>query len=102
MGWGRYLMFGNFGQQLDLAEHEANIDDLRQKLTNQSVDTAQIQRLTSEVNELKLYIATIFRVLVSRKIISQDDLRNLIHIVDGEDGAVDGAYYGDTSAAGEP
>ncbi len=98
MGWGRMLLFGNLGQQLDIEDQRRDIDRLKRQLESKSaysVEPADLQRLTAEINELKLYIATIFRTLVSKKIVTHDELRDLIEAVDLEDGKADQAFHGD-------
>ena len=32
MGWGRWLLLGDLGQQMDLADHQAEIDNLKEEL----------------------------------------------------------------------
>ena len=32
MGWGRYLLLGNLGQQLDLSDQARDLEDLRAEL----------------------------------------------------------------------
>ncbi|MDA1260622.1 MAG: hypothetical protein O3A20_08355 [Planctomycetota bacterium] len=32
MGWGRYFLLGNFGQQLDIEEHRNELTSLRRQL----------------------------------------------------------------------
>lgn len=102
MGWGRMLLLGDFGQQMDLEDQRRDIERLKRRLQAQptyAVEPAELPRLTAEVNELKLYIATIFRALVSKNIVTHDELRELIEAVDLEDGKVDRAFHGDVNPA---
>ena len=94
------MLFGDFGQQMDLEDQRRDIERLKRRLETKpsySVEPAELQRLTAEVNELKLYIATIFRVLVSKRIVSQVELHELIEAVDREDGKADRAFHGDVT-----
>ena len=104
MGWGRMLLFGNFGQQMDLDDHEAEIASLRRKL-ERSTDrvarsSAELQRLTDENDELKLYIAAILRVLVSKNVVTQAELQSLVQAIDREDGEPDGGFTGNVMPPG--
>ncbi|HVT88127.1 MAG TPA: hypothetical protein VHD56_04685, partial [Tepidisphaeraceae bacterium] len=61
MGWGRYLLLGNLGQQLDIQDRQRETDTLRQQLDSQwSRDQSQDQQidlLKQELRDLKLYVA---------------------------------------------
>jgi hypothetical protein len=102
MGYLRMLLLGNLGQQMDIEEQREQIDELRQRMKRNlhgEVNDALIQSLASENKELALYIATIFRVLVAKNIISPSELTGLIDAVDKEDGRQDGRYEGDVKAS---
>jgi hypothetical protein len=101
MGWGRYFLLGDWGQQMDLEDQRQDIDRLKRRLEMQAPPPAESLRLTGEINELKLYIAAIFRVLVTKKIVSQHELKDLIHAIDQEDGKIDNAFEGDPTSPGE-
>jgi hypothetical protein len=72
MGWGRWLLLGNLGQQMDLADHEAEIESLKEELrSKQAVPSSIEQRLETlqrENHELKLYLAAVLRLLVGKKV----------------------------------
>jgi hypothetical protein len=58
MGWGRYFLLGDLGQQMDLADHEAEIENLKRELRSRpEVPVTVEQRLDAiqrEADELKL------------------------------------------------
>lgn len=96
MGWGRYFLLGDLGQQLDLADQRNEIASLRDELRRSRAhgavgDTAQLQ---AENDELRLYLAAIVRLLTSKGIISREELRQVVDLVDAEDGRHDGKYTG--------
>lgn len=98
MGWGHWLLLDDVGHQHDLAETIAEIDILRQRLhkaaMKQVTVTDELRRLTVENNELKLYIATIFRLLLDKDIVTLAELEALVSAIDREDGVEDGRRAG--------
>jgi len=105
MGWGRLLLLGNIGQQLDLSDQKAEIDTLRRELERNRtplgadlVDLGPVERevraLRTENDELRLYLTAIVRLLVSKGMVSQDELIDIVNAVDSEDGLPDGRYSG--------
>jgi hypothetical protein len=98
MGWGRWLLLGNLGQQMDLADHEAEIERLKDELrSKQAVPSSVEQRLETlqgENDELKLYLAAIIRLMVGKKVASTDEIKALVAAVDREDGVEDKKFTG--------
>lgn len=105
MGWGRLLLLGNIGQQLDLSDQKAEIEELRVELERNRaltmgtpVDLGSVEReiraLHAENDELRLYLTAIIRLLVSKGAVTQDELIEIVNAVDSEDGLPDGRYSG--------
>jgi siderophore synthetase component len=98
MGWGRYLLLGDLGQQMDLADHEAEIGRLKEQLrSKQAVPSSVEQRLETlqrENDELKLYLAAVIRLMVAKKLATTDEITALVAAVDREDGLEDKKYTG--------
>ena len=74
MGWGRMLLLGNIGQQMDLDDHEADLASLKRRLERSTLKLGQageeLERLRAENDELKLYLAAVFRILLAKNIVS--------------------------------
>jgi hypothetical protein len=98
MGWGRWLLLGDLGQQMDLADHEAEIEDLKRQLrSKQTIPSSVEQRLETlqrESDELKLCLAAVIRLMVAKKLATTDEIRTLVAAVDREDGVEDKKYSG--------
>jgi len=98
MGWARWLFLGDLGQQLDLADRETEIRrlqfHLKQTTDNHMSAAQELERLAAENGELKLYVASILRVLLDKQVITQPELAALIKVVDREDGVEDGQRKG--------
>ncbi len=99
MGWGRYLLMGDLGQQLDLSDQRAEIDRLRSEIRRNRPAapdaSGQIRELEAENEELRLYLAAIVRILVSKRVVTADELKQVVDAIDAEDGSVDGKYSGE-------
>ncbi len=96
MGWGRMLLLGNVGQQLDIRDTQSYQESLRNCLNtaiaslnqNLNLDEAQgvqIERLQKENEELKLYVAGLVHLMVSKGLISEVEMGHMVSIVDGTD-----------------
>jgi hypothetical protein len=88
MGWGRYFLLGDIGQQLDIQDRQRELDGMRNQLESQwsrdQNQDAQIETLRRENQELKLYVAGIVRLLQSKNVVSAEDIRDLVGAVDPE------------------
>lgn len=98
MGWGRYLLLGDLGQQLDLADRKSEIENLRSELRRSRLSTrdasGDLERLQDENDELRLYLATVVRLLISKGVFSREEMRKVVDAIDAEDGTRDGRYQG--------
>ena len=86
MGWGRMLLLGNVGQQLDIGDLNGAIGEMRNAFDqNQDLDRAQarsIELLKSENRELKLYLATLIRLLVSKGVLQQQEVDTAVAAIE--------------------
>jgi hypothetical protein len=100
MGWGRFFLLGDLGQQLDLSDQRAEIDRLRQEMLRSrsagsgSGSAAETRRFQAENDELRLYLAAVIRILVSKRVVTQAEIRQIVDVIDAEDGTVDGKFTG--------
>ncbi len=88
MGWGRMLLLGNVGQQLDIGDLNNAIAGMQSAVAqNESLDTEQgraIERLQRENQELKLYLATLVRLLVARGVLKTEEIETTVHAIETE------------------
>jgi len=89
MGWGRTLLLGDIGNRLDIADTERDIASLRRRLRSKAgTDQAQDKRLEaleSENDQLKLYLASLIRLLVSKGTVSHDELAAFVDIIEPDE-----------------
>ncbi len=98
MGWGRMLLLGNLGQQLDINDTQAALSQIDAQLdqigrSDQDL-SRRIQQLTAENQELKLYLAAVVRLLAAKNIVTDAELRAIVDAIDRSDGAADGKFTG--------
>jgi hypothetical protein len=78
MGWGRMMLLGNVGQQLDIGDLENVVEQMRGDIAQKGqVDREQgfdIEQLKRENHDLKLYLATLIRLLVSKGVLKQEEV----------------------------
>jgi hypothetical protein len=88
MGWGRWLLLGDLGQQMDLEDQRDEADRLRRLLigTSSNARTAgnQLKQLQHDVDELKLYLAAMLRLMAAKGLVSPDEVKKLVASVDEE------------------
>ena len=89
MGWGRTLLLGDIGNRLDIADTERDIASLRTRLRSKAqTDQTQDKRLGElerENDQLKLYLASLIRLLVSKGTLSHDELAAFVDIIDTDE-----------------
>lgn len=98
MGWGRMLLLGNVGQQLDIQDTRRAVGqiaaDLRANRQRAHDVACDLDQLAAENAELKLYLAAIVRLLVAKGAITSVELSQLVDELDRTDGRPDGRYDG--------
>ncbi|MFO8013231.1 MAG: hypothetical protein R6X20_07990 [Phycisphaerae bacterium] len=98
MGWGRMLLLGDIGQQLDLQDQKAELERMRREMQaeglNPQTSGARLERLEEANDELRLYLAAVVRLLVTKGVVSRNEVLDVVQAVDAEDGAADGRFDG--------
>ncbi len=99
MGWGRTLFLGDIGNRLDIGDTERDIAGVKREISaafhkDMSQDE-KIEALVNENIELKLYLASLIRLLSTKGSISKDELQAMVTAVDVEDGTANGKYDGE-------
>jgi chromosome segregation ATPase len=99
MGWGRTFLLGDVGNRLDISDCEADIRVLKESLMEihqeEQEKDSELMALKRENDDLKLYIASIIRLLTNKGVLSTDEIEKMVDIIDAEDGAMDGKVRGD-------
>ncbi len=99
MGWGRMLLLGNWGQQMDIEDQRREIEDLRTRLDSGAragdiTLKSRVAQLEKENGELRLYLASLIKYLGHQGVLRQEEFRKLVETIDSEDGSVDSSYRG--------
>ena len=86
MGWGRTILLGDAGNRLDIEDCEQDIAELRSNLKkNASQDRSrdvEIRELRQEVDQLKLCLSALSRVLMANGMISEVDVVRFADLID--------------------
>lgn len=86
MGWGRMLLLGNLGQQMDIDDINAYLARAVKEIEkNNEVDLQQageIARLKRENQELKLYTLGLIRLLAAKGVLSDAEVNQLVASID--------------------
>jgi len=100
MGWGRMLLLGDWGQQLDIEDQRKEMRTLRRRVRqeanrskNELVD--RIDELERDNAAMRLYLAALIRYLGGKGMVDRDEFRVLVEVIDAEDGEVDGQFGGE-------
>jgi len=86
MGWARTLLLGDIGNRLDIADAEGEIVRLRRELresrAHESDQTARIETLEAETEELEILLAALIKMLVARGALAESDLAPFIEALE--------------------
>ncbi|MBL8899631.1 MAG: hypothetical protein JNM84_18515 [Planctomycetes bacterium] len=86
MGWMRTLLLGDFGNRLDISDLEGEFASMQARMaSNLKLDGKQdrrIERLEQDNADLKLCVASLARLLVTKNVLAPAEVRALIEIVD--------------------
>ena len=80
------MLLGNVGQQLDIGDIENAVTEMQGAfLDNQRVDLDQaksIAALKRENRDLKLYLATLIRLLVSKGVVKPEEIETVVRAIE--------------------
>lgn len=86
MGWGRMFLMGNVGQQLDIGDLERVVREMQDEvMSTQRSDVDQdksIEALRRENRELKLCLATVVRLLVSKDMLKPEEVETIVNAIE--------------------
>lgn len=82
------LLLGNVGQQLDIGDLERTINDMHGAFAdNEQLDQEQarsIAQLQRENRELKLYLATLLKLLVSKGVLRSEEVDIAVQTIEAK------------------
>ena len=99
MGWLSYFLVNDIAQDKhssDLTDEIVRLQDELEKQRNSSPmpSSLPIKELQKENDELKLYIAALVKILISKGVMTPDEIKQMIAVVDSQDGSQDGKFTG--------
>jgi len=91
MGWWRYWLMGDLGQQFDIGDLRTDVMSLRSQLRSETRTAGRgVDELRRENEELKLTLAAVVRLLIHKRVLAASEIESLIAELDAEDGSFDG------------
>jgi hypothetical protein len=78
MGWARWLLLGDLGQQLDINEVRDHVERMRTERDLANWDLPKIREVADELLELELRHGLLVRLLVSKGLITAEEYAGLI------------------------
>ena len=86
MGWMRTLFQGDIGQNLEIEELQKRIDQIRDEKTPAAwTQKKQIEALQVETHELKLRLVVLIKLLVSKNLLTAQEIASMIATLEPED-----------------
>lgn len=86
MGWGRTLLLGDIGTQLNVSDVERDLEQVKAYLRSEHADhdslEAAVYHLQAENRDLKMYLATLIRMMMDKNLLSQDDVKRFVDLLD--------------------
>jgi len=80
------LLLGDVGQQMDLSDLNGEVSRMQNAVaSNEDLDREQaeaIQQLQAENRELKLYLATVIRLLVAKGIVKPEEVETTVQAIE--------------------
>ena len=93
MAWG--MILGNLGHEIDIEDQRAEIDRLREEIRgSRSGSTGSLEQLQAQNDELRLFLAVTIRILVSKGVVTEGEMKQIVYAIDAEDGTLDGKFTG--------
>ena len=86
MGWPRLLFLGDIGQQMDLDVHEEGLRRLSEQAATRrrafERTDHQVDALRLENEQLRLALAGVVRLLVSKNVLTTSDVSQVVALVE--------------------
>ncbi len=98
MGWAHALLLEGVDSLLSIRDQARQLrdqqsEDLTESMTKEVLAT-QVRKLTLDNAELRLYMAAVVRLLIHKNVLSRDEVKEVIDMIDASDGQADGNYDG--------
>lgn len=78
MGWARWLLLGDLGQQLDINDVQNQVERMRNERDFVNWDVRKIREIADELLELELRHGLLVRLLISKGVLTAEEYAKLI------------------------
>ena len=101
MGWMKYLVLGDLGQQMDIEDQKREISRIKGQNVRRRISegknadrhkklAAKVKELEMELDEMKLYMVSLINLLAESNSLDKDRFNEIIKEIDMLDGKKDG------------
>jgi hypothetical protein len=82
----RYLLLGDYGQQLDIEDMRDRLERLQTEQTPaEASQDRQLAALRQETHDLRLRLGVLIKLLIAKKLLSAEEIAALITALEPED-----------------
>jgi uncharacterized protein CbrC (UPF0167 family) len=78
MGWARWLLLGDLGQQMDIEDVRGELDRLRAEHDRTDWDAVKVREVAEELLELQVRHGLLVRLLIRKGLITAEEYAGLI------------------------
>jgi hypothetical protein len=79
MGWMRYLLLGDLGQQLDIGNMQQRLEDMEGSKAHADLSQdKRIAALAGENRDLKLRLGVLIKLLIAKNLLTAQEIADMI------------------------
>jgi hypothetical protein len=86
MGWMRWFLRGNIGQQLDISELQEQVDQMRTERDLEGFGSPKHRQLAEDLLQLQVRLGVLVRLLIEKGVISAEEYAKLIAVGQSRNG----------------
>jgi hypothetical protein len=80
MGWMRWFLLGDIGQQLDINELQEQVDRMRTERDLEGFGSPKPPQLAEDLLQLQVRLGVLVRLLIEKGVISAEEYAKLIAV----------------------
>jgi hypothetical protein len=96
MGWARWLLLGDLGQQLDIDDLQEHVERMRNERDLTNWDIRHIREVADELLEMQLRHGLLVRLLIAKGVISAEEYASLVATARVKSGKAENPESSDT------
>ncbi len=86
MGWMRYLLLGDVGQQMDIEDMRDRLEQMRsEKAPAEASHEKQLAALQHETHDLRLRLGVLIKLLIAKNVLTAEEIASMVATLEPED-----------------